>query len=84
MTRRGDPERIYKAQRAGMFMRLVSAERLDRFDAEQSRAAGLLERGVGVDHGEPPQALGCRCAPPGNRLRSYGRLWGDRSNNHSA
>jgi hypothetical protein len=35
MPRRGDPERIYQAQRAGIFNRLVSAERLDRFDAEQ-------------------------------------------------
>jgi hypothetical protein len=34
VTRRGDPERIYLAQRAGIFMRLVSYERLDRFDAE--------------------------------------------------
>ena len=34
MTRRGDPARIYQAQRAGVFMRLVNAERLDRFDAE--------------------------------------------------
>jgi hypothetical protein len=34
MSRRGDPERIYQAQRAGIFMRLVSAERLDELDAE--------------------------------------------------
>ena len=34
MPRRGDPERIYEAQRAGIFMRLVSYERLDGFDAE--------------------------------------------------
>jgi hypothetical protein len=35
VTRRGDPERIYQAQRAGVFMRLVSYERLSRFDAER-------------------------------------------------
>lgn len=34
MPRRGDPHRIYQAQRAGIFMRLVSAERLDQLDAE--------------------------------------------------
>ena len=34
MARRGDPEKIYLAQRAGIFMRLVSYERLDRLDAE--------------------------------------------------
>jgi hypothetical protein len=34
MPRRGDPERIYQAQRAGVFMRLVNAERLDQLDAE--------------------------------------------------
>jgi hypothetical protein len=34
MPRRGDPERIYQAQRAGIFMRLVSAERRDQLDAE--------------------------------------------------
>ena len=34
MSRRGDPERIYQAQRAGVVIRLVSAERLDRLDAE--------------------------------------------------
>ena len=34
MTRRGDPERIYQAQRAGIFRRLVDAERLDKLDAE--------------------------------------------------
>lgn len=34
MPYRGDPEKICQAQRAGMFMRLVSAERLDAFDAE--------------------------------------------------
>ena len=40
MTRpRGDPERIYQAQRAGLFMRLVTAERLGSFDAEQWLAA---------------------------------------------
>ena len=33
MSRR-DPDRIYQAQRAGIFMRLVSAERLDQLDAE--------------------------------------------------
>ncbi len=34
MPRRGDPDRIYQAQRAGIFMRLVSEERLDQLDAE--------------------------------------------------
>ncbi len=34
MPRRGDPEKIYQAQRTGIFMRLVDGERLDRFDAE--------------------------------------------------
>ena len=34
MPRGGDPERIYLAQRAGAFMRLVTAERLDQLDAE--------------------------------------------------
>ena len=29
-----DPERIYQAQRAGIFRRLVDAERLSAFDAE--------------------------------------------------
>ena len=33
MIRRGDPERIYQSQRAGVFMRLVTAERLDQRDA---------------------------------------------------
>jgi hypothetical protein len=34
MSRRGDPKRIYEAQRAGVFMRLVQSERLDVLDAE--------------------------------------------------
>jgi hypothetical protein len=34
MPRRGDPARIYQAQRAGIFRRLVTAERLDQLDAE--------------------------------------------------
>ena len=66
MTHRGDLARIYQAQRAGILMRLVNAERLDRFDAEQwitawERHAAeaelvfdwrhLLGRGVGVDRG---------------------------------
>jgi hypothetical protein len=34
LSRRGDPERIYQAQRAGIFRRLVDAERLDELDAE--------------------------------------------------
>ncbi len=34
MTRRGDPERIYQAQRAGIFARLVQNERVDELDAE--------------------------------------------------
>jgi hypothetical protein len=32
--RRGDPERIYQAQRAGIFRRLVDAERANELDAE--------------------------------------------------
>ena len=32
--RRGDPERIYQAQRAGIFARLTQSERLDELDAE--------------------------------------------------
>lgn len=35
MPRRGDPEKINQAQRARVFMRLVSAERLDQLDAER-------------------------------------------------
>ena len=31
--RRGDPERIYQAQRAGIFRRLVTGERLNELDA---------------------------------------------------
>ena len=34
MPRRDEPERIYQAQRAGIFRRLVDAERLSAFDAE--------------------------------------------------
>jgi hypothetical protein len=34
MPRRGDPQKIYQAQRAGVFMRLVQSERLDQLDAE--------------------------------------------------
>ncbi len=34
MPRRSDLERIFLAQRAGIFQRLVSAERLDQLDAE--------------------------------------------------
>lgn len=34
MTRRGDPERIYQAQRHGIFMRLRDAERVNELDAE--------------------------------------------------
>src|SRR3972149_903057 len=30
-----DPEKIYQAQRAGVFMRLVAAERMDGLDAER-------------------------------------------------
>lgn len=72
MPRRGDPEKIYQAQRAGIFMRLVTAERLDRLDAEHwirpmgarsrgeragARVAGLLRCRVAVDRGEPAEAL---------------------------
>jgi hypothetical protein len=38
MLRRGDPDKIYSAQRAGVFMRLVTAELLDTFDAEHGIA----------------------------------------------
>lgn len=34
MTRRGDPERIYQAQRAGVFRRLVDESRINELDAE--------------------------------------------------
>jgi hypothetical protein len=34
MTRRGNPERIYQAQRAGIFARLRDAERINELDAE--------------------------------------------------
>jgi len=34
MTRRGDPERIIRAQRAGVFMRVVTEERLDQIVVE--------------------------------------------------
>lgn len=34
MRRRGDSERIYQVRRAGIFVRLVSEERLGQLDAE--------------------------------------------------
>ncbi len=34
MPRRGDPERIYHAQRAGIFARLTQNERVNELDAE--------------------------------------------------
>jgi hypothetical protein len=34
VPRRRDPEKIYRAQRTGIFRRLVDAERLDELDAE--------------------------------------------------
>ena len=34
MPHRGDPELIYRAQRAGLFNRLRDGERLDELDAE--------------------------------------------------
>jgi hypothetical protein len=34
MPRRGDPERICQAQRAGIFARLRDAERVNELDAE--------------------------------------------------
>ena len=34
MTRRGDPERIYQAQRAGVFARLTQNEHINELDAE--------------------------------------------------
>jgi hypothetical protein len=54
MTRRGDPERIYQAQRAGIFQRLVEGERVNVLDAEhwiarwerEAEAAGRV-RGTG-------------------------------------
>jgi hypothetical protein len=54
MPRRGDPQKIYQAQRAGVFMRLVQSERLDQLDAEHwisrwEREAEAIsrERGTG-------------------------------------
>lgn len=49
---RGDPERIYQAQRAGTFRRLVDAERVDVIEAEhllsswarEAEAIGLTSR----------------------------------------
>lgn len=35
MTRRGDPERIYQAQRAGILGRLTQSERVSAQDAER-------------------------------------------------
>jgi hypothetical protein len=34
MPRRGDPDRIYQAQRAGIFARLRDTERVNELDAE--------------------------------------------------
>lgn len=34
MSRRGDPDRIYQAQRAGVFRRLVDEGRVNELDAE--------------------------------------------------
>jgi hypothetical protein len=34
MTRRGDPGRIYQAQRAGVLMRLTRSERVSELEAE--------------------------------------------------
>jgi hypothetical protein len=34
MPRRGDPDAVYRAQRAGIFRRLVDAERVNELDAE--------------------------------------------------
>jgi hypothetical protein len=34
MTRRGDPERIYQAQRLGIYRRLVDEQRVNELDAE--------------------------------------------------
>jgi hypothetical protein len=34
MTRRGDPQKIYEAQRTGIFARLTQNERVDELDAE--------------------------------------------------
>jgi hypothetical protein len=53
VTRRRDPERIYQAQRAGIFARLTQNERVDELDAEhwisrwerQAEAEGIEPRG---------------------------------------
>jgi hypothetical protein len=46
MTRRGDPERIYQAQRAGAFRRLVDGERVNELGAEHLiRTVGARGRG---------------------------------------
>ena len=34
MSRRGDPERIYEAQRAGIYARLTQSERVELLEAE--------------------------------------------------
>lgn len=55
MSRRRDPERIYEAQRAGIFARLTQKERLDELDAEhwisrwerEAESQGLARTTVG-------------------------------------
>ncbi|MGZ8438510.1 MAG: hypothetical protein ACXWXR_08220 [Candidatus Limnocylindrales bacterium] len=55
MSRRGDPERIYQAQRAGIFARLTQGERLNALQAEDwisrwerhAEAEGLSRSTVG-------------------------------------
>jgi hypothetical protein len=53
--RRGDPERIYQAQRAGIFARLTQSERVSELDAEhwisrwerEAESGGLARNAVG-------------------------------------
>jgi hypothetical protein len=54
MSRRADPERIYQAQRAGTFRRLVLEGRLDELDAEHwvsawEREAPAIDMARGSD-----------------------------------
>ena len=45
MTRRGDPERIYLAQRRGIFRWLVDEQRVNELDAEHRGATGMMPNG---------------------------------------
>jgi hypothetical protein len=75
MPRRGDPDRIYQAQRAGIFTRLRDTERVNELyaehwiarwarEAEASRWArdsqGYWDAGWPMDRGEPPEALSAK------------------------